>query len=39
MAIRYLKLSFSYLAIASQCNLGGTASAPVVASAYNKASC
>ncbi|MDF0533828.1 DUF819 family protein [Shewanella yunxiaonensis] len=32
-----LRLPFSYMAIASQCNLGGAASAPVVASAYNKA--
>ncbi len=37
VATRCLRLPFSYLAIASQCNLGGAASAPVVASAYNKA--
>lgn len=37
VATRCLKLPFSYLAIASQCNFGGVASAPVVESAYNKA--
>lgn len=37
LATWYFRLPFSYMAIASQCNLGGAASAPVVASAYNKA--
>ncbi|MBO1270503.1 MAG: hypothetical protein PWP74_1655 [Shewanella sp.] len=36
LATWYLRLPFGYMAIASQCNLGGAASAPVVASAYNK---
>ncbi|MBO2617233.1 DUF819 family protein [Shewanella algae] len=37
LAARVLRLPFGYLAIASQCNLGGAASAPVVTSAYRQA--
>ncbi|QYJ91088.1 DUF819 domain-containing protein [Shewanella halotolerans] len=37
LATRVMRLPFGYLAIASQCNLGGAASAPVVTSAYRQA--